>query len=177
MIAKQVVDIFLSFFLIGLGAYGGGTVVIPMIEREIVIKHAWLSAPEFAQVISLSQMTPGPIAINAATFVGYLAGGFWGSVVATIGVITPSLILISLIIHVFKCCKDNSFIHRIRQGVRPGVLALIILAVISIGRVSVYNNITLLIAFTTFILLCIFKNKIHPIIAILVAGILGIFIL
>jgi chromate transporter len=174
---SQIVEIFLSFFLIGLGAYGGGIVVIPLIEREIVLNHAWLSAAEFAQVISLSQMTPGPIAINAATFVGFMTGGVLGSAVATIGVVTPSVILMTLIIYLLKCMKDNCHIDRIRQGIRPGVLALIILAVISIGKVAVHNHTTLIIALVTFFLLYFFKKKVHPILTIILAGIAGLFVL
>ncbi len=173
----QMVNIFVSFFLIGIGAYGGGTVVIPLIEQEIVVKHAWLTVSEFSQVISLSQMTPGPIAINSATLVGFKLAGFWGSVVATIGVVTPSIILMAVVIYVLNCYGKNCHINRFRMGIRPGVLALIVLAVISIGKVTVYNFTTIIIALTTFLLLYFFKNKVHPVLIIILSGIAGLLIL
>lgn len=175
--APQTFELFISFFLIGLGAYGGGTVVIPMIEHEIVSGHHWLSMGEFAQVISLSEMTPGPIAINSATFVGFQVAGFWGSLLSTVGVVLPSVILISTVIHLLRCFENNCHVYRLKQGMRPGVLALIVLAVISIGKASIYNTATVLTALFTFVLLIVLKNRVHPVLLILLAGIAGLFIL
>lgn len=173
----QIADIFIGFFLIGLGAYGGGTVVIPLIEREIVFRHGWLSVEEFAQVISLSQLTPGPIAINSATFVGFKLAGFWGAVMATFGVVLPSILFMAFIIHMLKCFGSNCHLNRIRSGIRPGVLVLIFLAVVSIGKATVYNGATLIMAVVTFLLLILLRNRIHPALIILLSGIAGIFIL
>ncbi len=173
----QIIEIYFSFFLIGLGAYGGGTVVIPLIEREIVLNHGWLTASEFAQVIALSQITPGPIAINAATFAGFHIAGFWGSLMATTGVVTPSIILMSTVIHILKCLGRNCHINRIRQGIKPGVLAMIFLAIISIGKATVYNPATLAIATITFLLLYFLKNRLHPALLIVLAGLAGLLVL
>lgn len=175
--APQIFELFISFFLIGLGAYGGGTVVIPMIEHEIVSGRHWLTIGEFAQVISLSEMTPGPIAINSATFVGFRVGGFWGSLFSTIGVVLPSVILIATVISLLRCFDNNCHVNRLRQGMRPGVLALIILAAISIGKASVYNGATIIFAVSTFALLFFFRNRIHPVLLILLFGVAGLFVL
>lgn len=173
----QMVEIFISFFLIGLGAYGGGIVAIPLIEQEIVIKHAWLTPAEFTQFISVSEMTPGPIAINVATFVGYQRAGFLGALFSTIGVVTPSILIMAVVIRILTHFGSNYYITRFYRGIRPGVLALIVLAVVSIGKAGIHDGITLFIAVVTFILMCVFKNKLHPAVIIILAGIAGLFIL
>src|SRR5690554_4086258 len=96
---KILINLFLSFFKIGVFAFGGGYAMIPLIEREIVKSNNWIRPSEFIDIIGISQMTPGPIAINSATFVGYKIGGVMGSIFATIGVVGFSFILVSIATH------------------------------------------------------------------------------
>ena len=89
----MLLSMFLTFCKIGLFSFGGGYAILAMIQQEVVTKNAWITSSEFADIVAISQMTPGPIAINAATFIGYRQGGILGSVVCTLGVIFPSIIL------------------------------------------------------------------------------------
>ena len=92
-----LIRLYLAFLKIGTFSFGGGYAMLPFMQKEIVENNAWISMSEFSDIIGISQMTPGPVAINSATFVGYKVGGIIGSAIATIGVVTPSFILVSII--------------------------------------------------------------------------------
>ena len=87
--------LFKTFFLIGAFSFGGGYAMLPLIQKEVVTKHAWLTLQQFTDILAVAEMTPGPVAINTATYVGYQTAGFLGSVCATLGVVLPSFLLIS----------------------------------------------------------------------------------
>ncbi|MBQ7354570.1 MAG: chromate transporter, partial [Clostridia bacterium] len=93
----ELLELFFCFFQIGLFSIGGGYVAIPLIESRVVEANGWLTAGEFADLVTVAEMTPGPIALNAATFVGNRLHGIWGGVIATLGCITPSLIIVGLL--------------------------------------------------------------------------------
>ena len=95
------IQLFLSFFKIGMFSIGGGYAAMPLIQNEVVTIHSWLTMKEFADIITISQMTPGPIAINSATFVGIQIAGFPGAVIATLGCVTPSFIIVLSIAMVY----------------------------------------------------------------------------
>jgi len=105
----EYLKLFVSFFKVGLFSFGGGYAMLPMIYQEI--DAFGLTMKEFSDVVAISQMTPGPIAVNAATYVGYKAAGFLGSAFATLGVSLPSFILISIIVLVFNKFKTNSIVQ------------------------------------------------------------------
>jgi chromate transporter len=125
-------ELLVTFFKIGLFSFGGGYGMIPLIEREIV-SHKWLTGPEFVDIISISEMTPGPISINIATFVGYKMGGVAGGLAATTGVVLPSLILILIVSHYLEKFQQNKLKEEIIHGIRPVVAALIIQAALLVA--------------------------------------------
>ncbi|MDD5621601.1 MAG: chromate transporter [Actinomycetota bacterium] len=186
-------ELLLIFFKIGLFSFGGGYGMIPIIEREIVIR-GWLTGQEFVNIISISEMTPGPIAINTATFIGYRLGGIPGAALATIGVVLPSFILILGIYIFLSKYQQRQIIKDAIYGIRPVVLALIIQAVIFVAVNTYFKEGTgirdllnissgshfletidpVAIAITAVSLLVLFLTKIHPILVILAAGAIGI---
>ena len=132
-------QLFLTFFKIGILSFGGGYAMIPMIQQFVVHEEMWLSMSEMTDLISISQMTPGPIAVNSATFVGTKIAGIPGSVFATLGVITPSLILVSILGKLVFSGRDIRFMEYILNGIRPGVIGLILIAAIMMFKESVWN--------------------------------------
>lgn len=132
--------LFLEFFKIGLFCFGGAFGMIPLIE-ETVLKHGWLTEGQFYDLIGVCESTPGPIAVNMATYIGSVQGGLWGSLAASIGVVMPSFIIILLVASVLSRLTENRIFRGFMQGVRPVVIALIlstgiILLFKSIGYVS-----------------------------------------
>lgn len=115
-----------SFFQIGLFSIGGGYAAMPLIQHQVVELHPWLTMNQFADVMTISEMTPGPIAINCATFVGYRRGGFWGSVAATLGVVTPSFLIIWLISLFLDNFLEITWIASAFRGIRACVGVLIL---------------------------------------------------
>lgn len=124
-------QLILSFMQIGLFSIGGGYAALPLIQQQVVDGHGWLTLAEFADVIAISQMTPGPIAINASTFVGMRLGGVLGAIVATVGCIIPSCIIAVLLAKVYYKYRDLTFLQGILGGLRPAVVALIASAAVS----------------------------------------------
>lgn len=120
-----LLKLFVSFFQIGLFSFGGGYAALPLIQNQIVTLNHWLTAGEMADVVTISQMTPGPIAINAATFVGTRLYGIPGALVATAGIVTPSCIIVLTLSYFYFKYKDLHTVQGILQGVRPVVVALI----------------------------------------------------
>lgn len=186
-------QLLIIFFKIGLFSFGGGYGMIPLIEREIVTR-GWLTGQELVNVISISEMTPGPISINTATFIGYRIGGIPGAMLATAGVVLPSLILILGIYIFLSKYQQRQIIKDTIYGIRPIVLALIIHAVIFVAVntyfkegtgirdllnistgsdfLEIINPVT--IAITVVSLIVLFLTKIHPILVILAAGAIGV---
>ena len=132
--------LFISFVIVGFGAWGGGTVAIPLIQHEVVEKNAWINDEEISGIIALSQMTPGPLAVNAATYVGFRVAGMKGAVVCTLGVITPAAIILSVLLYGLKRLGGTAFMDRFRNAIGPAVLGLIVLAAWSIGKVVIIDS-------------------------------------
>lgn len=124
--AKKCITLFLTFLRIGAFTFGGGYAMIPLIQRETVEKHKWISDDDILEIIAIAESTPGPIAINSATFVGYKVSGFWGSFCATFGVVLPSYIIISIISLLLQQFSDIQAVKYAFFGIRAGVLALIL---------------------------------------------------
>lgn len=133
-----LISLFLVFFKIGLFSFGGGYAMIPLIQMEIE-NSGWLDSKEFADVVSISQMTPGPIGINAATYVGYRTAGIPGSVCATLGVFLPSFLLIMLTAVFFDNFKENRIFNAMFLGIRPATIGLISVAVLFFAQTSVFT--------------------------------------
>ncbi|NLG38097.1 MAG: chromate transporter [Clostridiales bacterium] len=128
-----------SFFKIGLFAFGGGYAMISMIQGEIEL-HGWLSASEFIDIIAISEMTPGPIAVNSATFVGFKVAGLGGSAAATLGVALPSLIIILSISGIYMRFQRKPLSRKIFYGVRPAVTGLVAAACIFVARTALLRS-------------------------------------
>jgi len=168
----QIIRIFLTFFKIGAFSFGGGYAVLSFIEKEIVINNAWLTATEFIDVVALSQMTPGPIAVNASTYVGFKVAGIPGALAGTLGVTMVSYILITTAASKLEAMKDTSAVQWIFIGLRPAVIGLIASAAYSITKSAVVDIQGAAIAFIAF--LAIIKFKWHPILVIALSGVIGI---
>lgn len=125
-------QLFISFLQIGALSFGGGYAAMPLIQQQVVTLHGWLSLSEFADLITISQMTPGPIAINSATFVGTRVGGFWGALCATTGCVLPSCLLVSLLAWAYLKYGHLSIIQDVLSSLRPAVIAMIASAGFSI---------------------------------------------
>lgn len=123
-------DLFLTFLKIGAFTFGGGYAMIPLIHEEMVEKKKWITDDEMLDMIAIAESTPGVIAVNSATFVGYKVGKFWGSFLATLGVIIPSLIIIIVIATFFQDFRENKYVDYAFRGINAGVTVLILNAAI-----------------------------------------------
>ena len=133
-------QLFWSFFQICLFSVGGGYAAMPMIEAQAVTLHGWLTTGEFADLVSIAEMTPGPIAVNCATFVGLRIAQLPGAVIATLGCITPALVLVSLLAWCYRRWRDLSVLQSVLACLRPVVVALILGAGLSILGIVVFPN-------------------------------------
>ena len=122
--------LFISYLKIGFFGFGGGYAMLSLIQIEVVVQTGWLPNAEFADIVAISQMTPGPIAINSATYVGYTVAGFWGSVVATASVCLPALTLMILITRFFLRLHNNIYVKGAIAGMKPVVIGMIGAAVL-----------------------------------------------
>lgn len=118
-------QLFISYLKIGFFGFGGGYAMLSLIQNEIVEQRGWITVSQFADIVAVSQMTPGPIAINSATYIGYTIGGLWGSVVATVAVCLPALTVMLALTKFFLKLKDNRYVHGVITGMRPVVVGMI----------------------------------------------------
>lgn len=133
-------NLFWSFFQIGLFSFGGGMAAMPLIQNQVVDLHHWLTMTEFTDLITIAEMTPGPIAINSATFVGMRIAGLSGALIATVGCILPSAIIVSTLAWLYNKYKNLAVIQGILSGLRPAVVALISSAGVSIFILAVWGE-------------------------------------
>ncbi|MGL5988882.1 chromate transporter [Cetobacterium sp.] len=164
-----MLELFFTFFKIGMFTFGGGYAMIPLIEKEMINNKKWISKDELIEIISISQMTPGPIAINAATFIGKKKAGIIGSLAATLGVVAPSLIIITIISAFFAESFLNPIMQKIFIGLRAGIAGLILSSVIKLSK----NTLTDLFSYIVFgvsLIGLIFFN-LSPVLLILIFGI------
>lgn len=125
-------QLFLSFLQIGLFSFGGGYAAMPLVQGQVVTAHGWLSMSEFTDLITISQMTPGPIAVNSATFVGIKIAGIPGALIATLGCILPSCIIVTVIAKLYLKYREMDMLQGVLNSLRPAVVAMIASAGISI---------------------------------------------
>lgn len=176
-------ELFISFFQIGLFSFGGGYAALPLIEQELIHAQGWLTNQQFIDILTLSEMTPGPIAINAATFSGNQVAGILGGLIATIGVSLPSVIIVQILAYFYFKYQNISMIQGIIQGVRPAVVALIASAGVTIFMTAMFGhsqwpvnladiNVVSIIFFAGALFL-MRKYKASPIQVILITGVAG----
>ena len=189
-------QLFLTFFLIGMFTFGGGYAMLSLIQAEVVVKHAWLSESMFADIVAISQMTPGPIGINCATYVGYNvlttsgAGhlmGIVGSLTATLAIMLPSFIIVLLLVRFYNRVKGSPMFEGVMSVIRPAVVGLIGAAAIVLMFKVDWNGLvpSLQVVEENFpdwkswclfaaAFLASFKFKVNPILLIVLSGVMGL---
>lgn len=175
-------QLFLSFLQIGALSFGGGYAAMPLIQNQVVDIHQWLSLSEFTDLVTISQMTPGPIAVNSATFVGIKVGGVLGAVIATIGCILPSCIIVTIIAYFYMKYRHLQVLQDILSVLRPAVISLIAVAGLSILMSAFFGeNIisltSLKIHMVVIFVVCMYllvKKKTNPILVMILAGVLNV---
>lgn len=176
-------ELFFTFLMIGTFTFGGGYAMLPAIQEQ-VMAHGWMEVAELVDFIAISESTPGPLAVNVATFVGANTAGVLGGLCATLGVVLPSFVIILIIAHCFKKFQNSTVVQGCMRGLKPTVVGLIGAAVISIGETAFFYN-----GFSTDALLCtefftalaVFAicgfaaiKKLHPIAIICLSALIGI---
>ena len=176
---KNVFRLFLIMFKIGLFTFGGGYAMIPLIENEFVTKRNWIEHDEFLNMVAIAESTPGPIAINSATYIGYKRGGFLGSLFATLGVVLPSFIIISLISLIYDKFFEIRFVAAAFKGIQICVVFLILSAGIKMLKKlekNVFNYIVFSLTMICVILFSLFSVKFSSIYYILIVAIISLMI-
>jgi Chromate transport protein ChrA len=175
MIYLQLVYVFIKIGILG---FGGGYAMLSLIQHEVVEQFGWMSMTEFADIVAISQMTPGPISINLATYVGYTAGGILGSLLASFSLCLPSIVIFFIVMRYVAKYKNNSIVTNTLQGLKPAVAGLIFAAGLlmmnkqnfaEIGKGE--NNVSIIICVLVFIASYFFKT--NPILLILASGFVG----
>ncbi|MCR4441715.1 MAG: chromate transporter [Peptococcaceae bacterium] len=170
----MLLELFLTFAFIGAFSFGGGYAMLPLIQKEVVLNHHWLTMHQFADILAVAEMTPGPVAINTATFVGFKTAGVWGSVFATFGVVFPSFIIIVSLAGLVLKYKDTPVFQSAFGGLRPVVVALITGAAVLVGKETISSLLPL--AFAAVALVLMRWLRIHPVLLIILSGLLGILV-
>ena len=177
-------QLFLSFLQIGALSFGGGYAAMPLIQEQVVTLHGWLSMGSFTDLITIAEMTPGPIAVNSATFVGMQIAGVFGAVVATLGCILPSCIVVTLLAHVYMKYRNMSLLQGTLASLRPAVVAMIAKAGVTIlisyffidGTVNfLCQNVQVqMILFFVIAMILLRKFKLNPILAMVLCGLANV---
>ncbi len=170
---SEIWDLYRTFFFIGSITFGGGYAILPILIREIVEKRKWLSEDELLDYFAVSQGTPGIVCINIATFVGYRKKGFWGALFCTLGVLSPSLILISLIATVLQSFESIVWVRHAFAGIRIAVSALIASTVWNLAMKNANTWLKACIAVTSFVTVALLQ--ISPIYVTIVFAVFGAF--
>lgn len=172
-----LLQLFISYLKIGFFGFGGGYAMLSLIHSEVVVHNGWLSNGEFSDIVAISQMTPGPIAINSATYIGYEVAGVLGSVVATIAVCLPALTIMMLLTRFFIKLHDNIYVKGVVAGMKPVVIGMIMAAALLLifpysdeGR-SFIDGWSWVIFIITLILSA---RKVNPILLILLSALIGV---
>jgi chromate transporter len=162
------------FFKIGIFTFGGGQAMIPLLQKDLVVNLAWVPMKEFLDFIAISEITPGPVAINMATFVGYKLRGLTGALVTSLGVILPSFIIILIIATVAHTFRTNRWVSAFLDGLQPVVLALLTYAVYSIARGGIPAWWGYIASLGILLLILKYGKKLNLFLVLLVAGGLGL---
>lgn len=194
-VALRFFELFITFFKIGLFTFGGGYAMLPLMQEE-VLAHGWATGEEIINFIAVSESTPGPFAINMATYIGSVAGGsaqgglnnvlcsILGSFFATLGVVLPSFIVILIVARIFEKFKESKIVKGCMSGLKPAVIGLIASAVLSVGKtvffhggltLSTFSDISFYISMALCLIMSVLAfKKVHPIIIIVSSAVLGI---
>ncbi len=171
----MLIKLYLSFLKVGMLSFGGGLAALPLIQEEVVDVNKWITIREFTDLITVAQMTPGPIAINAATFVGTRLGGLAGAIVATLGSITPAIIIVSILSFLYYKFKNLNLMKKILSALRPAVVALILSAGVIIFKHLAFSDGVNYIGVGLFVMafIIIRFTKLTPIKTMFLSGVVG----
>lgn len=150
----NLLKIFTEFFKIGLFTFGGGYAMIPIIQHAVVDKHGWLTKEEFIDMLAVVQSLPGPISVNSALFIGYKTAKFWGALLALLGIVIPSFVIILFIAMVFTDFVDTPLVAKAFKGIRPAVVALIAAPIVNMYKVAGVNLRNIWLPVVAVILIC-----------------------
>ena len=149
--SRELLPLFVSFLKIGAFTFGGGYAMIPLIQKEATDRHKWMTDEDIMEIVAIAESTPGPIAVNAATFTGYHAAGVPGAILATIGVVLPAFLVIIAVSSALSLFSGNQWLRWAFGGVRAGVLALIVKSLIGMYRQCPKNALSYVIMAGVFI--------------------------
>ena len=172
-----LLELFISYLKIGFFGFGGGYAMLSLIQNEIVVRHGWLTGAEFADIVAVSQITPGPIAINSATYIGYTVAGFWGSLVATVAVCLPAMTLMILVTRFFLKLHNNKYLAGTVAGMRPVVVGMIVSAAMMLIFATGDGEANFIDAWSwIFFAACIVGShfKVNPILMIIMSALCGV---
>ena len=169
---KELWKIFLTFLKIGAFTFGGGYAMIPLIQREAVENHRWVKDEDILDIVAIAESTPGPIAINAATFVGYRVRGFVGALAATFGVVLPSFVVILAIFYVLRQFQEQKMVQYAFNGIRAGVLVLMLKALIKMFKTNRKGMVAYGIMGLAFVLTALLG--VNTFLVILLCGVVGL---
>lgn len=169
---RQLIDLFVSFFKIGLFTFGGGYAMLPMLQREIVEKHKWATEDDVLDYYAIGQCTPGIIAVNTATFVGVKLAGALGGAVSTVAVVCPSLIIITIISTILRNFAEYAVVQHAFAGIRVAVAALVVVSVAKLFKKGVKDVLGYVIFAVS--LLLVFFLDVSPIWVVLAAIAIGV---
>lgn len=186
-------ELFLTFFFIGLFTFGGGYAMLPLIQQEVA-RHGWLSAEQMVDFVAVSESTPGPFAVNIATYVGLqtgggnanILGGFLGALCATLGVVLPSFIIILIVARIYDAFKESKIVKGCMMGLKPAVIGLIASAIVSMANtvlfagnfnVAVFGELQFYLSILIFAVMTLLSfKKVHPILIVCLSAASGIVI-
>lgn len=171
-IMRDLFQLFLTFFKIGAGTFGGGLAMLPILEREVVEKRRWISSSQLYDYYAIGQSTPGIIAVNVATFTGYVRRGITGAIVATTGIVCPALIIITLIAAFFENFSHIIWIQKALSGINISVSVVITASLIKIAKKSCIDILTVCIAVVSFLLMLVFN--VQGVFIVLASSVIGI---
>jgi chromate transporter len=167
-------SLFITFAQVGVMTFGGGYAMLPILQREVVESKKWCTEDELMDYFAVGQCTPGIIAVNTATFIGYKKRGNLGGLMGTLGMIFPGLVIISLISYVLDAFESNRYVQMSLAGIRVAVCALIIVAIMKLSKKSIIDLPTAIIAFGIFFTMLFYS--ISPVIFVIIGIVLGLFL-
>jgi chromate transporter len=173
---SKKLELFLSFLKIGTFTFGGGYAMVPLIQNEVIEKKKWINEEEMMDIIAIAESTPGPIAINSATFVGYRVAGFWGSFFATLGVVLPSILIITIIALFFERFLEIEIVAAAFKGIRAGVAVLILNAALRMYKKFNKGIIGYALMIIALVLSFFVKFRFMSLILILLGAVIGILV-
>lgn len=170
---KKLFSMFISFFKIGAFTFGGGYAMVPLIQTEVVDNKKWIDKEEFLDILVIAQSFPGALAVNTSIFIGYKIGGVLGAIMALLGTVLPSFIIITLIAKFFMQFRNNYYVDLAFKGISAAVPMLVLIAVVSLGKSINKGFLNILIVILSVVAIKVLN--IHPVLVIIMSGIYGYF--